>query len=342
MRQPEKSPPYTAGISRYSCYDTRIQETSSSDITQKNVVITEHFAYNKTGRLTPVTSHYCILIKRKNTMSKKQYVRTYNVGRVLDWLQQRGITLVQVSKTCDINKSYLSTILRKYRERDMSAKTDKEIAKRLLVLVNSPMPRGMRSHATDSEMSLFRKTVSELTDHGMTLTHIMNETGLNRATIQRGMSKTITRASVQKLMQKRGDLMFDAQNGFGKSRNTNSYTIKNRAQSCKDTVRRRHASDAETIREYLAKNPDASRTKCAHALGWSVRKVSNIDDEYHLFSERSKKRPVDEDMISRYIAIKEDDPTKSNAAIAREMGISQKSTTKISKILRQRAAMSAA
>lgn len=266
-------------------------------------------------------------------MANKEYVRTYDMGRVIAWLQSRGATIPQIAETCDIDARYLASMLHRYRHGDTQARTDAAIARRLLRLKTEPIAYAGRAHASDAEMRAFRNTVTMLTDAGMTYAHIASETGLNRTTIRRGMTETLTCASTRKLLSAREDLVFDMRNGFGRNRSQNRYTIADRADSCKRTVEVRRERDAQTIRTWLEAHPRASRTKCAHALGWSAKKVIDIDDRYHLFDERDKKRPIDDEMVARYVALKESDPSRTDKSIARELGISQKSTTKIRRML---------
>ena len=269
------------------------------------------------------------------TKPTKTYVRTYDVGRVVAWLKERDITLPQIADTCGLKVSYLSFALRKYRTHDMESRTDESKARRLCALTERPIERRGRAHATDAEMREFRKCVSTLRDAGMTLTHIARETGLDRSTIVRGMSETLTCASVAKLLLARSDLAFDAQNGFGQTRSHNRYTTKDRVESYRRHVRDRHETDAVAIREWVADNPNGSRTRCARELGWSPQRVINVDNEAHIFAESTKRRRVDDELFARYVELRRADPRRSAKSVATELGIGQRAMTKMNKMMRE-------
>lgn len=269
------------------------------------------------------------------TKPTKTYVRTYDVGRVVAWLKKKNITLPQIADTCGLKTSYLSFVLRKYRTQDMTSRTDENKAKRLYALMEKPIEKRGRTYATATEMQEFRKCVSTLRDAGMTLTHIAHETGLTSSTIVRGMSETLTRASVAKLLSARSDLTFDAQNGFGKARSHNSYTTKNRVESYKRHIRDRHKTDAVAVREWVADNPNGSRTRCAHELGWSPQRVINIDNELHIFDDSVKKKRIDDELFARYVELRRANPKRSAKSVAEELGVGQRAMTKMNKMMRE-------
>lgn len=269
------------------------------------------------------------------TKPTKTYVRAYDVGRVVAWLQERNVTLPQIASTCDLKVSYLAFTLRKYRTNDKTSRTDETKAKRLYVMMERPIERCGRAYATDAEMQEFRKCVSTLTDAGMTYTHISKETGLDRSTIMRGMSHTLTRASVAKLLSVRSDLAFDAQNGFGRTRSHNRYTTKDRVESYRRHVQARHETDAIAIREWVADNPNGSRTRCARELGWSPQRVINVDNEARIFAESAKRKRVDDELFARYVELRRADPRRSAKSVAAELGIGQRAMTKMNKMMKE-------
>lgn len=266
-------------------------------------------------------------------MSKKTYVRAYDVGRVVAYLQSCGMTVPQMAETCGIHPQHLASTLHKYRHDDKKSRVSEDIAHRLYKLQTNKCAYAPRAHATDAQMRAFRSLVDNLTASGMTYTHIARETGLDRKTIRKGMSETLTCESVRKLLASRDDLLFDTQNGFGKNRAQNRYAKGDRESSYRKTIDARYERDAKTIRAYLKAHPSATRTRCARDLDWSPQRVINVDARCHLFDERSKKRPIDDEMVARYLKLKRQSPKRSDKSIANELGISQKSTTKIRKTL---------